>query len=156
MPQDDTIAPPSAPAATRKAQPAATPAVPSIISSDLTIVGNLKSEGDLQIDGSVEGDVTSRAVTIGEGAVVHGTLTADSARIYGTLVGHVNVGSVMLAKTAKVEADVHHQSLTVESGASIVGSLRRLDSAAKAAPKTETREALPPESIAVGGARREA
>ena len=152
VPQDDTIASSSAPATVRKPQPAAMPAVPSIISSDLTIVGNLKSEGDLQIDGTVEGDVTSRAVTIGEGAVVHGTLTGDSARIYGALVGHIKVGSVMLAKTAKVEADIHHVSLAVESGASIIGSLRRLDSATKAEPG----ETAAPESIAVGDVRREA
>ena len=112
----------------------------------------LPTEGDLQIDGTVEGDVISRAVTIGEGAVVHGTLTADSARIYGALVGHIKVGNVMLAKTAKVEADIHHVSLAVESGASIVGSLRRLDSATKAEPG----ETAAPESIAVGDVRREA
>ena len=46
----------------------ATNAAPSIISADLKITGNLASAGDLQIDGTVEGDITSRQVTIGQGA----------------------------------------------------------------------------------------
>ena len=51
--------------------------VPSIISADLTITGNLQSDGDIQIDGQVDGDVLSRSLTIGQGAKVNGTVRAD-------------------------------------------------------------------------------
>src|SRR3546814_1266085 len=42
--------------------------VPSIISADLRITGNLKSDGDIQVDGHVEGDIDSATLTVGEGA----------------------------------------------------------------------------------------
>src|SRR3546814_6313312 len=44
--------------------------VPSIISADLRITGNLKSDGDIQVDGHVEGDIDSATLTVGEGAHV--------------------------------------------------------------------------------------
>ncbi|HZT19564.1 MAG TPA: hypothetical protein VFA23_09190, partial [Dongiaceae bacterium] len=49
-------------------RPAPRSAAPSIISSDLKILGDLISAGDLQVDGIVEGDIQSRSLTIGEGA----------------------------------------------------------------------------------------
>jgi len=126
--------------------------VPSIISADLRIEGNLFSEGDLQIDGVVHGDITTRSLTLGEGAEVRGTITADSARICGVVNGKVEAKSLVLAKTAQMTGDVIHETLAVEAGATIDGHLRRFDkSAAKpngAAPKAtaaepEKKEATP-------------
>ena len=101
--------------------------VPSIISADLKIVGDLHSSGDLQIDGAVEGDISSRSLTIGESAVVRGSLAAESVRVYGSVFGEVKANSVTLAKTAKVEGDIAHQSLSMEAGAALIGKLSRLE-----------------------------
>ena len=106
--------------------PRATPGVPSIISADLKIVGDLHSNGDIQIDGTVEGDIASQTVTVGEGAVVKGALVAEDVRVYGSIFGQVKANSVVLAPTAKVEGDIAHQSLSMEAGASLIGSLSRL------------------------------
>jgi len=100
---------------------------PSIISADLKIVGDLTSGGDLQIDGAVEGNITSRRMTIGEGAIVRGVLVADSARIYGIVSGEIKANTVMLAKSARVDGDIAHQSISMEAGASVSGRLVRLD-----------------------------
>ncbi|MCH7944264.1 MAG: polymer-forming cytoskeletal protein, partial [Proteobacteria bacterium] len=51
-------------------------AAPSIISADMKVVGNLQSGGDVQIEGSVEGDIKSRTVTIGEKAQINGSVIA--------------------------------------------------------------------------------
>ncbi len=115
------------PSGTPVAAEGARPGVPSIISADLKIIGNLNSGGDLQIDGGVEGDITSRALTIGESAVVRGVLTAETVRIHGSVVGEVRANSVILSKTARVEGDIVHQSLTMEAGADLIGRLSRLD-----------------------------
>ena len=134
-----------APLPSEKLPPSGTPVpadgpglgVPSIISADLKIIGNLNSGGDLQIDGGVEGDITSRALTIGESAVVRGVLTAETVRIYGSVVGEVRANSVTLSKTARVEGDIVHQSLTMEAGADLIGRLSRLDAKIPAPPPVE-------------------
>jgi cytoskeletal protein CcmA (bactofilin family) len=98
---------------------------PSIISADMKVVGSVESRGDLQLDGTVEGDVAGRTVTVNAGAVVRGSISADSIRVAGTVKGGVNAKSVTLAATAKVEGDIAHQSLAIEMGATFEGQCRR-------------------------------
>ncbi len=107
--------------------------VPSIISPDLKIHGNLKSSGDVQLDGTVEGDIASRSLLVSPGAVIRGAITADSVRIFGSVFGKISGDQVLLTKLAKVEGDVSYRTLTVEAGASLKGKLTRLE-----APRAET------------------
>ena len=125
------------------------PGVPSIISADLKIVGDLNSGGDLQIDGAVEGDITSRSLTIGESAVVRGVMVAETVHIYGSVIGEVRANSVILSKTARVEGDIIHQSLTMEAGADLIGRLSRLD-AKIPAPRPAEPVAAAPKSNGTG------
>ncbi len=59
--------------------------VPSIISPDLKIVGDLKSNGEIQIDGTIEGNIESRLLTVGEQGKVDGYTVADTVRVFGTV-----------------------------------------------------------------------
>ena len=99
--------------------------VPSIISADLQIDGNVTSEGDIQIDGTVNGDIKTRTLTLGEKGKVRGAIRADSARVCGTVEGEVCAATIILTKTAKVRGDVLHESLAIEAGAFIDGHCRR-------------------------------
>ena len=40
----------------------------SVLSADLTITGNIKTTGDVNIEGNVEGDIRAHLLTVGEGA----------------------------------------------------------------------------------------
>ena len=111
-------------------------AAPSIISADLKIVGNLASAGDLQIDGTVEGDITSRRLTVGEGALVQGAILADTVRVYGSVAGEIKANTVNLAKSARVDGDIGHQSIAMEAGASVSGRLTRLEKPVAGATST--------------------
>lgn len=112
--------------------------VPSIISADLKITGDVVSSGDVQIDGHIEGDVQSRSMTIGENAQVRGAVTAESIKICGVVTGQVKANSVTITKTARVLGDVLHQILGIEPGATLEGHCRRLDS-----PQPPQQEAKP-------------
>ena len=101
--------------------------IPSIISADLRITGDLICSGDVQIDGWVEGDIQSRNIVLGEGATVQGSLQAEEVRIAGMLNGEVRADLVVLAKTAHVNGDILHKSLAIEEGAYLEGMCRRLD-----------------------------
>ncbi len=108
--------------------------VPSIISADLRINGDLICSGDVQVDGWVEGDIQSRNIVIGEGATVQGGLQAETVRVCGVVNGQIKADSVVLEKTARVTGDVLHKSLAMEQGASLEGMCKRLDSSATIAP----------------------
>ena len=107
--------------------PPSRPAAPSILSSDLKIEGDIVSQGEVHISGSVKGDVVARKLTLGEGGAITGTVEADIAIIAGNLAGRLTATSVMLARTARVVADVTHVSLSIEQGAIFEGFSRRVD-----------------------------
>jgi cytoskeletal protein CcmA (bactofilin family) len=104
----------------------AVPATPSIISADLKIIGNMQSNGDIQIDGQVDGDVQSKSLTVGESAQVNGTIACERVR---SVSGEIKADSVVLARSAKVDGDIVHKTLEIEAGASLQGGVRRLEGA---------------------------
>src|SRR6056297_2298429 len=110
------------PAATPKAKPPA-----STLSSDLTVNGNLKTTGDVNVEGTVEGDIRAHLLTIGEGATVRGEVIADDVVINGRIIGRVRGLKVRLTSTARVEGDIIHKTIAIESGAHFEGSVQRQD-----------------------------
>ncbi len=99
----------------------------SQLSADLLITGNLKTSGDIQIEGQVEGDIRAHLLTIGEGATVKGECVADDVVINGRIVGRVRGLKVRLTSTARVEGDIIHKTIAIESGAHFEGSVQRED-----------------------------
>lgn len=98
---------------------------PSILSADLTITGSISSEGEVQLDGIVEGDVRAGSLSIGEEATVKGEVVAESVVVRGRVEGSVRARQVQLAATARIEGDIIHATLAVESGAYFDGHCRR-------------------------------
>ncbi|TMV54913.1 polymer-forming cytoskeletal protein, partial [Thioclava sp. BHET1] len=72
---------------------------PSVLSSDLTVVGNVKTTGDIQIEGVVEGDIRAHLLTVGEGATIRGEIVADDIVVNGRVVGRVRGLKVRLTST---------------------------------------------------------
>ena len=109
---------PSAP----KAKPAA-----SVLSSDLHVTGNLKTTGDINVEGTVDGDIRAHLLTVGETATIRGEVIADDVVINGRIVGRVRGLKVRLTSTARVEGDIIHKTIAIESGAHFEGSVQRQD-----------------------------
>ena len=118
MPRQNTEFKASAP----KAKPAA-----SVLSSDLHVTGNMKTTGDIQVEGTVEGDIRAHLLTVGESATIKGEVIADDVVINGRIVGRVRGLKVRLTATARVEGDIIHKTIAIESGAHFEGSVQRQD-----------------------------
>ncbi len=103
---------PSMPSDTGKA-PMKKSGVPSIISPDLRVNGDLVCSGDIQVDGWIEGDIQSRNVVIGESATVHGAIQGENVRSCGTVNGQIRADNVTLEKSARVTGDILHKSLSI-------------------------------------------
>ncbi|MFC5738484.1 cytoskeletal protein CcmA (bactofilin family) [Rhodobacter sp. 140A] len=97
----------------------------SVLSSDLTIVGNIKTTGDVQVEGVVEGDIRAHLLTVGETATIRGEIVADDIVVNGRVVGRVRGLKVRLTSTARVEGDIIHKTIAIESGAHFEGSVQR-------------------------------
>ncbi|MDR0809152.1 MAG: polymer-forming cytoskeletal protein [Gemmobacter sp.] len=99
----------------------------SVLSSDLTVVGNLKTTGDIQVEGTVEGDIRAHLLTVGETATIRGEIVADDIVVNGRVIGRVRGLKVRLTSTARVEGDIIHKTIAIESGAHFEGSVQRQD-----------------------------
>lgn len=121
---------------------------PSIISADLRILGDILCEGDVQLEGVVEGDVRTKSLTVGETALVKGSVYCDTARIRGTVDGEIHARTVLLARTARVRGDITHESIAIEAGAYLDGRCRRLDEAVPEAKAPAAMQIMPPTDAA--------
>lgn len=99
----------------------------SVLSSDLTITGNLRTTGDIQVEGTIEGDIRAHLLTVGETATIRGEIVADDIVVNGRVVGRVRGLKVRLTSTARVEGDIIHKTIAIESGAHFEGSVQRAD-----------------------------
>lgn len=99
---------------------------PSIISVDLRVVGDLNSDGEIHVDGIIEGDIRSKSLLVSETASIKGEIIAENVRIHGTVNGQIKAVAVTLAKTARVNGDILHETLAIEKGAFLEGHCKRL------------------------------
>ena len=99
---------------------------PSIISADLKIVGDLSSDGEIQVDGTIDGDIRTNSLLVGETADIKGEIVADSVHVHGTINGQIKSRAVNLAKSAHVVGDVLHEDLAIETGAFLEGHCKRM------------------------------
>lgn len=95
----------------------------SVLGGDTTISGNIKADTDLHVDGRIEGDIACTALVQGEGSVVVGAITAESARIAGRVEGSVTAREVVILKSARIRGDIVYDALTIEQGAQLDGRL---------------------------------
>ncbi|MGD9295208.1 MAG: polymer-forming cytoskeletal protein [Roseobacter sp.] len=108
----------------------------SVLSADLHVTGNMKTTGDIQVEGTVEGDIRAHLLTIGETATIKGEVVADDVVVNGRIVGRVRGLKVRLTSTARVEGDIIHKTIAIESGAHFEGSVQRQDDPLNPGAKT--------------------
>jgi cytoskeletal protein CcmA (bactofilin family) len=118
----------------------------SIIAADVVITGNVVTSGELQLDGTVEGDIKCGGVTIGESGKLHGALLADHATIRGEVKGGVRAKNLVLERTARVTGDVLHESISIEAGAQVEGrfqhTINPLEASAASPPEAPALKAV--------------
>ena len=103
------------------------PSSPSLIGDDLTITGNIISQGEIQVNGNVQGDIHCSSLVVGEDAEISGSVVADDVVVRGRLVGSIRGQRLSLQNSCHVEADISHKSLVIEQGAFFEGKSRRAD-----------------------------
>lgn len=101
--------------------------VPSIISADVVMRGNISAAGEVQFDGALEGDIKASTLIIGEKASVKGEVICETVTVRGRVEGGIRAKSVSLASTAQILGDILHSSLSVETGAHFEGNCRHSD-----------------------------
>ena len=112
--------------------------VPSIVSENTKVIGNIVSDGIIHIDGHVEGDVSCDELIIGIKGAVCGSITTNNLQLYGASKGKALVDNLFIAKSAKLIGDAVHNTIAIEPGAYIDGRcIRQGDPIPAEAPKPD-------------------
>lgn len=99
---------------------------PSIISADLHIVGDIEGDGELHVEGRVDGNIRCETLTIGERGQVEGKIIVTTLKLLGTITGSVRAQAISMMKTARMIGDVAHQKIEIEAGAMVDGLYKHL------------------------------
>ena len=101
----------------------------TILSNKAEIVGDIKVNGGLHVDGIIKGNIiaedgSSAVVRISEKGVVEGEIRAPKIIINGTVKGDVHSSNhIELAQKASVTGDVHYIMMEMVMGAKVNGKL---------------------------------
>jgi cytoskeletal protein CcmA (bactofilin family) len=116
----------------------------TVVGASVKLKGNLRSDGDILIDGVVTGDLkTKGSVVVGETASVVASIKAQNIVISGAVQGNIEVSDRLeITKTGKVIGDLMANVLSIAPGASFSGKCQMPDHARAtvAEPVLETEE----------------
>jgi len=108
----------------------------SVIADDLHIKGEVTTSGDIELKGTIEGEVTCRTLLIAEDAKVEGKATAEKVVVRGTVDGQVNGIRVTLSASARVTGELVCKALSVDEEAYFDGTSQRVNDPLAASQET--------------------
>ncbi|MEO5571098.1 MAG: polymer-forming cytoskeletal protein [Bacteroidia bacterium] len=96
----------------------------NLIGNGTVIEGEIKSNGDIRIDGLIKGSVHSKSkVVLGSTGKIEGDIFCQNADISGYVKGKTTVAEMLFLKSsAIINGDIHTGKLVVEVGAAFTGS----------------------------------
>lgn len=97
----------------------------TIIAQGVKVEGDFRSNGNVTIEGELNGSIaTEQALHVGETAVIHASVSAQSAVVAGSIVGNiVAVDSLDLLATSSVDGDIQTNKISIAAGARVNGKI---------------------------------
>jgi cytoskeletal protein CcmA (bactofilin family) len=101
----------------------------NLISNGTDITGDIKSNGDIRIDGSLTGNLSTKGkVVIGPTGKVSGEVFCKNSEVSGIVEGKITVGQLLnLKASSKIFGDIATLKLSIEPGAIFTGTCKMSD-----------------------------
>jgi len=101
----------------------------NLISNGTEITGDVKSDGDIRIDGMLIGNLTTKGkVVIGSTGKVKGEVVCKNSEVHGEVDGKINVSQLLTLKnSSQINGDIITEKLSIEPGARFTGNCNMTD-----------------------------
>lgn len=98
----------------------------NLISNGTDIIGDVKSSGDIRIDGSLTGNLTTKGkVVIGQTGKVNGEVVCKNSEVSGIVEGKITISQLLILKaSSKILGDISTSKLSIEPGALFSGNCK--------------------------------
>lgn len=100
---------------------------PSIITREMHLLGNIISDGVVDFDGTLDGNIRCNIFTLRNTGAVKGEIVAGTVYVYGKVKGLIRAKNVHLYASCNVEGIIMHEAITIEDGAFVDGKFKRTD-----------------------------
>jgi cytoskeletal protein CcmA (bactofilin family) len=101
--------------------------VPSLVSKNVFIEGNIFEGGVMEVEGKIKGNVEANTLTIREAGEILGEVKCKIFNVKGLFHGNVTAEKINISDTAKVSGVLQYKFLSVDYGANINCQLKRID-----------------------------
>ena len=88
------------------------------------MTGDLEGVGDISVEGSVEGNITCRTLTLRGEPTITGDVHAEAVHVCGRFKGALHAKKVVLTKAARMTGDIYYETLELHEGAEFEGGFR--------------------------------
>ena len=100
----------------------------SYVGETLQLEGDLRTSGNLDIAGLINGNVYVSEVTVTETGSVRGSIEASKIEINGHIQGKIIADAIVIGRNAVIKGDVYFKNtLKTEEGADIDGYIKRIN-----------------------------
>lgn len=95
----------------------------NVLSAGIEIIGSIRFQNDMHIDGHIEGKIESDTgrVTIGEMANIKGDIHAGEVHVYGKVEGNIESNRCHLNAQSNITGDITTGTLSMDEGARLCG-----------------------------------
>ena len=102
----------------------------NLISNGTEITGDIKSNGDIRVDGSLTGNLNTKGkVVIGPTGKIKGEVLCKNSEVSGIIEGKISVVQLLnLKASSKILGDIATSKLSIEPGARFTGTCKMSDS----------------------------
>ena len=98
---------------------------PSVISEGFTINGDIKSEGQLTVDGTIIGEISVDSLIVGVGGSVGGVINAKIINVKGSLSGKIHCHEIIVGGRSIVDGELTYSAITIQRGGLVKGSVNK-------------------------------
>ena len=101
----------------------------NLIGAGTSITGDIQSDGDIRIDGSLTGNIITKGkIVVGATGKINGEITCKNFDLSGKIEGKVNAEKLLsLKSSANIQGDINAGKLAVEPGAVFTGTCKMKD-----------------------------
>lgn len=97
----------------------------TVIGPSIKVKGNFHGQGNIIIEGQVEGSVKTNAfLLIGNKSVITANIEAKNSKVGGIITGNIKIDEYLeIGPTANIKGDIETKSISINKGAVINGRI---------------------------------
>ncbi len=99
-----------------------------LIGEGVTITGTIKADNEVNIHGTIDGDIDCNSVTINQSGNVKGNVKTETMTVEGKVEGEININSILHIKSkGNVSGKIFYGEIEIDTGGKLSGEINHRD-----------------------------